>query len=74
MDILKKGCSSLRIWKERKARLRRVLASLAPKRLLAGGSGASETDMSTSGPHEHFRSSLFQSSRHAPYLLWRRPC
>ena len=49
MDILKKGCSSLRTWKERKARLHRVLASLASKRLLAGGSGASEADASTSG-------------------------
>ena len=74
MDILKKGSSSLTMWKERKARLHRVLTSLAPKCLLAGGSGASEADASTSGPHKHFRSSLFQSSRHTPYLLWRRLC
>lgn len=49
MDILKKGCSSLRTWKERKARLHRVLGSLASKCLLAGGSGASEAEASTSG-------------------------
>ena len=50
MDILKKGCSSLRTWKESEARLHRVLASLASKCLLAGGSGASEADASTSSP------------------------